>query len=128
MWDAPTNRAGVDEGMEDESDGEDPKKMDEDVVAFLPALHRHHGGAVQQLDAAQHRGIRRFEANNRVDGNENEGKDDLDNILEHEEQIVKVRTAQGAAYFLTLSVSKNLLCGEVSWQQLSQSILVTCNT
>ena len=70
--------------MEDESDGEDPKKMDEDVVALLPALHRHHSGAVQQLDATQHCSVCRFNANNHFDSNENEGKDDLNNIIEHE--------------------------------------------
>ena len=113
-WDSPTDGADVDEGVEDEGDGEDGEKVDEHVVTLLPALHGHHGGAAQQLDVAENRGVGGLEADDQVEADEDEGEEDLDNILEHEEQVIEVRTTQSSAYFLSLSVPKDLLSGEVS--------------
>ena len=112
--DSPTDGADVDEGVEDEGDGEDGEKVDEHVVTLLPALHGHHGGAAQQLDVAENRGVGGLEADDQVEADEDESEEDLDNILEHEEQVIEVRTTQSSAYFLSLSVPEDLLSGEVS--------------
>ena len=88
--------------------------MDEHVVPLLPALHRDHGGAAQQLDVAENCGVGGLEADDQVEADEDESEEDLDNILEHEEQVIEVRTTQSSAYFLSLSVPEDLLSGEVS--------------
>ena len=88
--DSPTDRADVDEGVEDEGDGEEGEEVDEHVVPLLPALHRDNSGAAQQLDVAENRGVGGLEADDQVEADEDESEEDLDNILEHEEQIIEV--------------------------------------
>ena len=71
-------------------DGEEGEQVDEHVVPLLPALHRDHGGAAQQLDVAENRGVGGLEADDQIEADEDESKEDLDNILEHEEQVIEV--------------------------------------